>query len=133
MPVAAIGILIGCSRGPGAPQYGCASLEDLFDWRSLGTLYTGGSHHPTYRLKEGVDAQKASQAICAYLRNAPGAPRARPYDWGGLLDDGAGSLHARDFWAMVLAELNGRQLAIPAGNGPHEDEIAALLESLPEP
>ena len=133
IPLMAVGIPTGCSRGPAPPQYGCQYLEDLFDPGQFSIMYTGGgSSYVSYRLKEGVDAQMATRAICAYLRHAPGAPQAQLDIWREPLPDGRGGLHVRDFWAKVLARLNGREFDVFAGRGPHEQEIAALVRTFPE-
>ena len=103
-----------------------AQLESLDVGKSVGMARDGDVMK--MRLKEGVEPTHATKEIRAYLEGAPGARCVRlTWWWGGLGDDYKG-LHPRDFWAMVLADLEGITMSIPAdGKSPHEEEIAAVL------
>ena len=104
-------------------------LEEFLVLEDTAVTFSGGWYNKVhYRLKEGVEPTHATKEIRAYLEGAPGARCVRlTWWWGGLGDDYKG-LHPRDFWAMVLADLEGITMSIPAdGKSPHEEEIAAVL------
>jgi len=130
-----VGMCLGCAREHQVPSSDPGYLEELLDIDSLGCVF---NHYTVFysppRPRADLDAQYVSARIIAFLKKEPGAPRMGQTWWDGRRAGNKKLLHARDFWAMVLADFNGIKLTIPDdGMTPHEREIADLLEKLQKP
>jgi len=125
-------ILTGCTSEQSPKEDSPTPLlEDLFDPGRISVFFGGQEYSGVgYELKPGVDPAYAMSEITRYLRNEPGCrgtvfsiPKGFVVDYDRL--------HPREYWAMVLADMNGIDLRIPAwGKVPHEKEITTLLERL---
>jgi len=113
----------GCERSPPtAPEH----LDEMIAETGVifSTLTTPCTFASPVKIKRGVPKEYCIRLITQYLNGDPGAiqPRYRTH----------GTLRARDFWALVLANLTGKRLEIFPLDKPEtrDAEIEALLDAL---
>ena len=113
----------GCERSPPAvPEHLDAMIAETgVIFSTLTTPCTFGS---PVKIKKGVPKEYCIRLIMQYLNGDPGAiqPRYRTH----------GELRARDFWALVLADLTAKRLEIFPLDKPETRDAAieALLDAL---
>lgn len=109
---------------------GCASgthsvlLERRFD--QTGITMQHMQYFATAHLRAPDDRDAAIAEITAYLRSEPGSMQTNLPGPGMQLQP---VLRSRDFWALVLAQLQGRELRIMAQDdaSTRDSKIAALV------
>ena len=109
-------------------------LECFLEFGEIGISGGFASYHDVmYELKDDVEQREVVEEIVLYLKKDPSAKGSR-VDWRERdLFVGVGEIHPRDMWAMVLADLTGHSIRIPASTaGPHEEQIAELLRKVEE-
>ena len=130
-----IGALVVGGSGVLCLLGGCGDHEEPGDL-VLDRLFVGGwrgvtiNHFeyfvaPTPKLREGVTAEQASQEILLFLRKGTEAKQSK-------MEMLTGDLRRRDYWALVLASLNGIEFHLMKGEDVpgRELKINKLIETL---